>query len=93
MDFIDKQQLARLQIHQQANDVAWALQGWRTGNAARHTQLFSEHQRHGGFAQAWGAIKQHMVEGVVAQAGGLHRNPEHLLELALADVIAQAPRP
>ena len=34
-----------------------------------------------------------MVKGVIAQAGGLHSNPEHLLELALADVIAQAPRP
>ena len=59
--------------------------------AMRHdTQLFGQHQRHGGFAQARGAVSS-TVEGVVAQAGGLHRNPEHLLELALADVITQSP--
>ncbi len=93
MDLIDEQQLARLQIHQQAHDVARTLQGWCAGDATAHTQLFGQHQSHGGFAQAWRAIKQHVIERFLAGAGGFHRNAQHLLELPLADVIGQPPRP
>jgi len=31
-----------------------------------------------------------VVEGLLAGAGGLHRNGQHLLELALADVVGKA---
>jgi hypothetical protein len=30
-----------------------------------------------------------MIEGLTATPGGLHRNPQHLLEFALADVVGE----
>ena len=44
MNLIDEQQLVGLEIHQQPHDVAGALQGWRTGDAAAHPQLFGQSQ-------------------------------------------------
>ena len=90
MNLVDEQQLMGLQVDQQANDVAGALQGRGAGDAAAHSQLLSQHQSHGGFAQARWAVEQHVVEGLLAGAGGLHRDGQHLLELALADVIGKA---
>lgn len=34
-----------------------------------------------------------MVEGLLAAAGGLHGDAQHLLELALTDVVVQASGP
>ena len=90
VDLINEQQLLGLEVHQQAHDVAGALQGRGTGDAAAHAKFFGQHQGHGGFAQARGAIEQHVVEGFLTAAGGLNGNAQHLLEFALADVVGQA---
>ena len=93
MNLIDEQQLPRLQIHQQTDDVAGALQGGGAGDAAVHPQLFGQHHGHGGFAQTRRSVEQHMIQGIAAAKGRLHSNAEHLLELALTDVIVETARP
>ena len=92
MNLINEQQLPRLQIHQQTNDVAGAFQGGSAGDTAVHPQLFGQHHGHGGFAQTRRSVEQHVVKGIAAAEGRLHGNAEHLLELALTDVIVQTAR-
>ena len=93
MNLVDEQQLPGLEIHQQANDVAGALEGRRTGDAAPHPQLLGQDHRHRGLAQPGGAVEQDVIEGFIPRLGGLNRNPKNLFELALADVVRQLLRP
>jgi len=93
VNLIDEQQLARLQIHQQTNDVAGTLEGGSTGDPAGDPELLRQHHRHGGFAETGRAVEQHVVEGIPTRRGRLHRNPKHLLEFALPDVVIQPLRP
>jgi hypothetical protein len=37
-------------------------------------------------------MEQDVVEGLTAAAGGLHGDPQHLLEFALADVVGETTR-
>ena len=90
MNLVNEQQITGLQVDQQPNDVARAFQGRCTGDLALHPHLFGQHHGHGGFAQARRAIEQHMIEGIAAAKRRFHRNAQHLLELALADVVVQA---
>jgi hypothetical protein len=87
MNFIDEQQLPRLQIHQQPNNVPRALQGRSAGDPAGHPKLFSQHQSHGGFAQARGPIQQDVIEGITASERRLDSYPENLLQFGLSDVV------
>ena len=93
MDLIDEQELPRLQIHQQANDVAGAFQCRSAGDPAADPKLLRQHQRHGGLAEARRAVQQNVIQGFAAAQGRLHCNAQHLLQLGLADVITQASRP
>ena len=50
--------------------------------------FFGQDHGHGWLTPA--AIEQHMVEGITTTQRRFHRNAQHLLELALADVVVQA---
>ena len=56
------------------------------------SHFLGQHQSHRGFTQAWRAIKQHMVQGLLPPLSRLHSNTQHLLQLRLTDVVRQASR-
>ena len=90
MDFVDEQQVTGLQVHQQADDVARPLQRRGAGDPALHPHFLGQHQSHRGFTQAWRAIKQHMVQGLLPPLSRLHSKlAQHLLQLRLTDVVRQ----
>jgi hypothetical protein len=47
--------------------------------------------REGGLAEAGGAVEEEVVERLLALEGSLDRDPQVLLELVLADKLAQSP--
>ena len=92
MDLVNEEHVPLLHGHEQADDVARALQGRGAGDPATGCQLCRQHHGHGGFAQAGRPVEQEVVQGVLAMPCRLQGNVQHLLEGALTDVVPQATR-
>ncbi len=93
MDFVDEQDIARLQIGQQRGEIAGALDYRAGGGAKSDPHLARDDLRQGGFAEPRRPEQQHMVERFAARLGGLDKDPQIVPQTALADKLGQALRP
>lgn len=89
MDFVNKENVARLQVHEEADDIPWAFEGGGGGDFATDVHFGRQDQRHGGFTEAGGAVQQDVIEGFVTGFGSTDRDFEDGFEVFLAGVIAE----
>ena len=92
MDFVDEQNVARLEIGQQRGKIA-GLDDHRPGGGAEvDAQFARDDLRQRGFAQAGRADEQHMVERLFPRARGLDEDAQIGAGLFLADEFGQSLR-
>ena len=92
MDFVDEQDIARLQIGQQRGEIAGALDD-RTGSSAKSdAHLAGDDLRQSGFAEPGRPEQQHVVKGFAARLGGLDKDSQIVPQTALADKFGQGLR-
>ncbi len=93
VDFVDEQDVARLQVGQDGGEVAGALDDRAGGGAEADAEFAGDDLREGGFAEAGGAVQQDVVERLGAGAGGLDEDGKVLAAGFLPDELAQGLRP
>ena len=89
MDFVDEENLALLNVAQDADQVEFFLQHRSGGLLDAHSQLGGDDPGERGLAQARRAVEQHVVHGLAAAAGSLDSDGEVLLDLGLTGEIGE----
>ena len=92
VDLIDEEDIIFIEVGQQGSQIARFFDGRTAGNTDIDPHFRRDDLRKGGFAQAGGAVKQHMVQRLPAQARRLHKDREIFLDLLLPDVFLQRVR-
>ena len=93
VDLVDEEHFARLQVRQDAGEIAGLLDHRACRGADRHAQLVGDHVGERRLAEARGAVEQHVIERLAALARRGDRHLQVLAHAVLADVVVQAPRP
>ena len=89
MDLVDEQHVALFEIGQQRREIA-GLGDHRSRRRAKTDAEFARHDlRQSGLAEAGGADEQHMVERLIALAGGVDEDLQIGAGLRLADEFGQ----
>ena len=86
VDFIDKKDIARLQIIEKGHQVPCFFNNRAAGLLDIDPQLIGNNKGHGGLPQTRGAKKQGVVQGFIPQLGCLDEDFQLVLDLVLADV-------
>ena len=93
MNFIDKQNIPRVQVGEDGGQIPRPLDGGARGDA----DILAHFRRHdagqGGLAQARRAVEQNVIQRVVALEGGVDINAQAVFHLVLADIFPQMMRP
>ena len=89
MDFVDEENLALLDVAEDAHQVELLLQHGPGGLLDTHAQLGGDDPGERGLAQARRAVEQHVVHGLAAAARRFDGDGEVLLDLGLAGEIGQ----
>ena len=89
MDLVDEEDVALLQVGEQAGHVDLALERRPRGGVHADAELVGDDAGQRGLAEAGRAGQQHVVEGVAALLGGLDEDLELLLGHALADEVGE----
>ena len=90
VDLVDEQHVVRFEVGQQRGQVARALQHRAGGVAQVDAHLARDDVRQRGLAQAGRAEQQHVIERLLALAGGLDENVQLAADLFLARHIRPA---
>ena len=89
VDLVDEEDVALLEVGEQAGDVALALERRPGRGVHAHAELLGDDAGERGLAEAGRAGEQHVVERVAALLGGLDEDLELLLGHALADEVGE----
>ncbi len=93
MDLVDEEDVALLEVGEQADEVARPLEHRARAGAEVDAHFLREQDRERRLAEAGRAEKQRVVERLLAGARGLDRDLEVLAHLGLADELGEARRP
>ena len=93
MDLVDEQEVALLEVGQQAGEVARLLDHRAGGDAHVAAHLGAEDEGEGGLAEAGRAAEQDVVERLAAASGRADHDLEAFDGLGLAGKIAERQRP
>ena len=93
MDFVDKEDIAGIQIGQQRRQIAGFFNGWAGGDANIHPHLVGDDAGQSGLTQTRRAVQQGVIQGFSPPPGGLDVNRKIALGLLLTGVIAEQFRP
>ncbi len=93
MDLVDEQHFARLQVRQDAGQIAGLLDHRPRRGARRHAELVGDDVGERRLAQARRAVEQHVIERLAALARRRNRDRQVLAHAILADVVVEPPRP
>ena len=86
VDFIDKKDIARLQIIEKGHQVPCFFNNRTAGLLDINPQLIGNDKGHGRLPQTWRAKKQGVVQRFIPQFGRLDEDFQLVLDLVLADV-------
>ncbi len=92
VDLVDEEDLARLDVAEDAGEIELLLQNRAGGLLEADAQLRGDDGGERGLAQARRAVEQHVIHGLAALARGFDGDGEVLLQLGLAGEIGQPPR-
>ena len=92
MDFVNEQHVVRLQIGEQTREVGGLVEHGAGGHLDAGAQLVGDDVGERGFAQAGGAMQQHVVEGVAALLGGGHEHLQVFENLVLPRKVVETKR-
>ncbi len=93
MDFVDEQDVVRLQIGQKRGEIAGALDHRPRGGAEPDPELARDDLRQGRLAEPGRAEKQHMVERLAPALRRRDEDAQIVAQLALADEFVEDERP
>ena len=93
MDFVDEQDVARTEICQRTNEISRLFQRRPRRRVQIHADFARDEFGERGLAKARGAVKEQVVEGLVAPQRRANRDVEALLYAALPDELGQPARP
>ena len=93
MDLVDEKDVVLLEVREDRRQVAGALHGRAGSDAHGDAHLRGDDVGQRRLAEAGRTVKQDVVEGLVALAGGVDGDAEVVLELGLADEFVEAPGP
>ena len=93
MDFVHKQNVIFLEVGEQSRQIPRLFNGGAGGDTDLYPHLVGDDAAEGGFAQARGAMEQHVVQGFSPHFGRLDEHLQVGLGLGLADVLIQGLRP
>ena len=89
MNFVDEQDVVRLQIGQNRRQIPRPLQHRAGGLPQIHAQFMRDDMRQGGFAQSRRAKQQHVIKGFTASSCRFDKDFQLTADFLLADVISQ----
>ena len=89
MDFVDEQDVTRVQIGQQGSQVAGLFDGGAGSNPDIHSHLVGDDTGQGGFAQTGRTVEQGVVQRLISAPGRFNINGKVALGLLLAGVIGK----
>ena len=92
MNFVDEENLARLNRAENAGEIELLLQHRAGGLLECHFQFLRDDRRERGFAQSGRAVEQHVIHRLAALAGGFDGDLQIFFEPLLAGEIGEAPR-
>ena len=94
VDFVDEEDVAFLEISENAGEIAGALDRWTRGDAEIRAHFVSDYVRHGGFSETRGAVEENMIQSrtVVAFFYRVDGEAEIRFHALLADVIRERQR-
>ena len=90
MDLVDEQHVALFEVREDGREIARALDGGAARRLDVRAQLVGHDGRERGLAEARRPREQDVVHHVAARLRGPDENGERLLDLRLAQVVAQA---
>ena len=93
VDFVDEQDVVRLQIGQKRGEIAGALDHRPRGGAEPDPELARDDLRQGGLAEPGRAEKQHMVERLAPALRRRDEDAQIVAQLALPDEFVEDERP
>ena len=92
MDFVDKQNVALVQIGQDRRQIAGPFDRRPRGHADVDPHLGRDHVRQRSLAQAGRAIEQDMLQRLLARTGSVQEDAQPFLDLFLAQIVVQVAR-
>jgi hypothetical protein len=92
MDLVDEEHVARLEVGEDGGEVAGALDDGAGSGAEANPEFTGDNLGERGFAEAWGAMEQYVVERLAAGAGGFDENGEVFTAGSLAHEFAEGLR-
>ena len=92
VDFVDEQDVARLQVGENRGDVAGLLEHGTGRRADRDAELVADDIGERRLAESWRAEQQHVIERLAALPRGRDRHVEIAPHTLLADVFVEEPR-
>ena len=93
VDLVDEQDVALVERGQDRGEVAGALDGRARGVADVDPELARDDRREGRLAEAGRAVQEDVVGGLSPALRGLQQHRQVGLDLRLADVFGERPRP
>ena len=91
--FIDKEDVARLERGEHADEISGALEHGAGCGADAHAQLFCHEQRQRGLAESRRAEEERVIEGLFALLRRVDGDLERFFDLGLADEFIEPRRP
>ena len=92
MNFVDKEYVARLQVGEDGSEIAGALDDRAGGRAEPHAELARHDLRKRCFAEAGGAVQEHVIERLGAGARRFNEDGKVFAAGLLAHEFAQGLR-
>src|SRR5262249_27633462 len=89
MHFVDEEHLLLANVGQNRREIAFDLQRRPGSLLERDAQLVGDDRRQSGFAQAWRAVEQNVMEGLAAGTPRLNGDRQVLFDFGLADELRQ----
>src|SRR5260221_14553730 len=89
MDFVEKEDFLGFERSEDGGEVAFALEKRASTGLDGDGKLIGDNLREGGLAEARRAVKQNVIEGFAAGAGGLDGDLDVFLNALLADVFVE----
>src|SRR5216684_584513 len=90
MDFVEKENFLGFEGSEDGGKVAFALEQRAGAGLDGDGQLVGDDLREGGLAEPRGAVKENVVEGFLAAAGGFDGDLDIFFDALLADVFIEA---
>ncbi len=92
MNLVDEQHVAVLQFCQNSSEIGGLGDGRAIGDVNLSAHFVGDDVSERGFAKAWRAVQQNMIDRFAAALGGAHGDAQLAHQRFLADVLLEALR-